>query len=186
MSKDKKETKIVSEIKEVKLSPPWIGYLHKLEALFAKDPEVEVLYIEDEDEIDIQVTGNTKKMEALSELLPPKVDFGGKIINISVELIEQADPLQYDTETLFREAFSRNEAVTSIVSVEGVFTNPLTYVEFEKSVVQFFNDNLSDLHGNTTLLMQEIAMDIFRSRQGVCFCTDNKDGNVGKPLGEWP
>lgn len=185
MSKDKKETK-TKEIHEVKLSPPWMGYFHKLEALFAKDPEVDVLFMDDDDEICIQVAGNARKMEALAELLPEKVDFGGRTIDINVELIDLPDASK-TTESLFRDAFSGNEAVTRIVNVEGVFTNPLLYVEFEKDVVQFFNDNLSDLHGNTTLLMQEIAMDIFRNRSGVCFCTDNKGSEeVGKPLGEWP
>ena len=50
-------------------------------------------------------------------------------------------------------------------------TNPLTYVVLKKEVVQFFNDNLNDIHGLETTLYQTIAKDVFDGT-GVFFCTD--------------
>ena len=59
------------------------------------------------------------------------------------------------------------------------------YVVFENKVVQFFNDDLSDIHGNKSTLYQEIAKDIFGDCDNIYFCTDTKE-EIGKPLGEWP
>ena len=72
------------------------------------------------------------------------------------------------------------------MTVNGVFTNPVSYVIFEKKVVQFFNDDLSDAHGNMTTLYKDVAKDVLGEHHGVFFCTDNGEENVGKPLGEWP
>jgi hypothetical protein len=53
-------------------------------------------------------------------------------------------------------------------------TNPITYVIFKKEVVQYYDDNLGDAHGNRTTLYEQIANQIFEDREGIYFCTDNK------------
>ena len=49
----------------------------------------------------------------------------------------------------------------------------MTFVEFCKYVVQYYNDNLGDLHGNRTTVMEQIAREVFDDVSGVYFCTDN-------------
>ena len=61
------------------------------------------------------------------------------------------------------------------------------YAVFQSKVVQFFNDDMSDINGNCTTLYQEIAKDVFSGRaEGVFFCTAAEGKNLQKPLGEWP
>ena len=59
-----------------------------------------------------------------------------------------------------------------VEEVTGIFSNPITYVVFVNEVVQYYNDNLSDIHGLRSTLYQEIAKDIFETRLGVYYCTD--------------
>ena len=53
-------------------------------------------------------------------------------------------------------------------------TNPFVYVMFKPEVVQYWDDNLGDPHGNISTLAQEIARDVFEDGNGVYFSTDEK------------
>ena len=90
-------------------------------------------------------------------------------------------------EEIFNVAFKNNPIYAYSVTIEGLFSNPITYVVFKNRVVQFFADNLSDPHGNISTLYQDIADEIFKEAdvRGVSYCTDIEE-KVGKPLGEWP
>ena len=62
----------------VDLSAPWIAYYEKLCLLFKKDPEVSVVFKQDEDgdkKIEIYVSNN-RKAEAISKILPCYISFG--------------------------------------------------------------------------------------------------------------
>ena len=85
---------------------------------------------------------------------------------------------------LYNAAFSGNAAFVNTIPVEGVFTNPILYVVFEKEVVQYFNDDLGDPHGNRSTLYQELAKEVFPEHDGVLYCTDVEED--GKTSGEWP
>ena len=155
---------------KTKLSPPWFGFSGALKAMFEKDPEVTVKYDEDNYEIKLLVA-NTRKADALSKLLPKEKVFGNVVMTITiVPANEEETP-----EKLFREAFAGNGAVSEIWSTtEAFMSNPITYVIFTKEVVQYFNDDLGDAHGNRSTLYQELAKEIFGNIGGVFYCTDNK------------
>lgn len=93
----------------------------------------------------------------------------------------------HSNKELFDAAFENNPVYCTAVRIDTIFSNDITYVVFKNKVVQFFNDNLNDLHGNVSTLYQEIAHDVFdmTSLNGVMFCTDI-EAKVGMPLGEWP
>lgn len=87
---------------------------------------------------------------------------------------------------LFKAAFAGNPAVSYIESVDAYGQN-FNYVVFEKEVVQYFNDNMGDLHGVESTLYQDIAKEVFEDYSGIFFCTDIEDSlSFGTPLGEWP
>ena len=125
-------------------------------------------------------------------LLPQGKFYGDVYLEITV-IPANYDPLkgelnEFDYDTLFNLAFKNNPVFAFTYPIEGIFSNKLVYVVFKNRVVQFFADNLNDIHGNISTLYQDIAEEIFSDRrnlQGVLFCTDIEE-KVGKPLGEWP
>ena len=58
------------------------------------------------------------------------------------------------------------------VTIEGIMTNPITYVIFKKEVVQYYNDSLADAHGMCSTLYQDIASRILDAGEGIFFCTN--------------
>ena len=197
----------------LKISPPWITYVNKLNALFCEDPDIKIVY--DNNKITVRLYVNDgEKAEALYRLLPENKIFGNVILQIyvipsnkedfkslDVKNLPEVDPFVMEkylegnsilhnasTLTLFNTAFEGNPVYAFGYPVEGILSNTITYIVFKNCVVQFFNDNLNDLYGNISTLYQDIAADVFKKDdevQGVFYCTD-VEHKVGKPLGEWP
>ena len=175
----------------LKLSPPWITYIHKLEALFDGDPLIAFNVDVNAPSVIISVA-NGDKVTALSKLLPSEVQFGNVTLKITIDGTPSNRAFKSNRE-LFEVAFANNAAFAYCVAPveEGYYYVDFTYVVFKNCVVQFFNDNLDDAHGVISTLYQDIAAEIFAdaaitNRGAVCYCTDIEDGKLGKPLGEWP
>lgn len=150
---------------KVDLSAPWEEYAKKVEALFEFDPEITVkfkdltlnVYVESHD-----------KYEALINLMPEKKKFGNVSIVINIYPSNKVKNDAFYIANLFK----GNENITQMREVT-VGTNPMFFVEFKKQVVQYYTDNLADLHGNRTTVMEQIAREVFDDINGVYFCTDN-------------
>ena len=86
--------------------------------------------------------------------------------------------------------FKNNPVFSFVHKVEGIYGFNAIYVVFKNKVVQYFNDNLNDIYGNTSTLYEDIARDIFENNipvnNNVFYCTDVVDNKLKKPLGEWP
>lgn len=172
----------------ISLAPPWITRVSELTQLFKYDAEVHVVYNNDEREVKLYVD-NTSKANALGVLLPEQVVFGNVSLKItvvpanenSVGLVNFSNK-----EVLFNTAFEGNGAFSFVKSVQGIFTNNLTYVVFKNKVVQYFNDDLGDVYGQCSTLYQEIAKNVFGDVEGVYYCTDVEEPvyKLGAPLGE--
>lgn len=153
---------------EVRLSSPWMTYLHKMEALFGEDPEIKITF--DEDELVLRLlVDNNAKADALAQLLPSEHEVGNLVIKIVVIPANVDSPSRI---SLVKTAFMDNPALSRIVSAEGVFTNPIHYVVFKNKVVQYFNDNLADVYGNCSTLYQDLAAELIGGAEGICYCTD--------------
>lgn len=181
MKLKKKEKKKMENEKQVKMAPPWVQYANAVQALFEKDPEVKIIYDNDNLTLSLMVD-NPVKADALQQLMPNEQRYGNVVLTIKVVPAN----LKMSKAQIYNAAFSGNPAFVTTVPIEGVFTNPLLYVVFAKEVVQYFNDDLGDLHGNRSTLYQELAKEVFWDHDGVQFCTDVNGENIGKPLGEWP
>ena len=141
------------------------------------------LYVEDQ-----------TKADALTILLPTTKTFGNVTVNVTVipankstpQNTVELDPKNY--KQLFFYALQGNKAVSMVHEACGTFSIGFTYIVFVKEVVQFFNDDIGDVHGLCHTLYQDIAKEIFEEHPGIFFCTDVDKANVylGKPLGEWP
>ena len=155
---------------KLKMLSPWMVFYREVDAMFKKDPEVQVVYDEDAQVIKLFVD-NTDKADALSQILPKEKEFGN--VTVQIVVIPANNLLQSSPDDLFRRALWRNNAVWSVETTKDIPGFPcLTYVIFNKEVVQYFTDNLGDYYGITSTLYQNIAKDIFVNTEGVYFCTD--------------
>lgn len=158
------------EDKKMKLSPPWIEYYRKLEAMFGPDPDIRVEFDEDEMHIKLYVESH-EKATALDELLPVQKDFGN--VSVFIEVIPaNNEPKRID---YIKRALEGNPAFSYATTIEGIMSNPISYVVFKPEVIQIWSDNLSDVNGLTTTLMAEIAKEIIGQDDGIFYCTDKKE-----------
>ena len=170
----------------VGMSAPWVVFYREIEALFAKDPGVRVIYDEDENTVNLYVE-DADKAEALNKILPVDKEYGN--VTLKINVIPANLKFGEVDGNVFELAFKGNPALGYIRTIRGIFTNELTYVVFQKSVVQYYTDDLGDIHGIASTLYQNIAKDVFGEKEGVFYCTDIEDPSsdlLGSPLGEWP
>ena len=161
---------------KLKLSPPWTTYYRQLKALFGKDPDIKLFFDEEEGAVKFFVYDRCKEY-ALQKLLPKEESFGNVTVKILIEGPE-GEPVSSGNKTLWEDAFEGNPVVSKIEAEETPFSSrSLVYIGFVKEVVQFFNDDLSDPHGNCSTLYQEIAKEIFKDMlvPDVYFYTVNED-----------
>ena len=176
----------------LKLSPPWITYIHKVEALFDGDPQIacNVDYDSSHPYI-VLACNNGDKVTALQQILVPEVNFGNVTLAIVVDGTPSNRAFRTDIE-LFEAAFMGNPAFAGVVNPvsEEYFYINFTYVIFKNCVVQFFNDNLNDAHGVLSTLYQDIADEILDTKKfpNVHYCTDVEYNLLSgfKPEGKWP
>lgn len=160
---------------KIGLSSPWVLFYHEVEAFFKSDPEVNVVYNEEENILKLFVDNQTKA-DALMNLMPPQKDFGSvtlviMIIPSNTKKTTFKTFAKTDTAGLIAAALEGNYRLSSIQQTK-LFTNPITYVVFKPQIVQYFTDSLGDINGLCSTLAQEIAKDIFTEIDGVYYCTD--------------
>ena len=154
----------------LKLSAPWEIYYKELNELFKQDEEVHIIYDRDDQIINIYVE-NEAKADAMYTALPQVKEFGGVTLEINVVPANKTN-LRRSRGTTYEDLFYKNPIVNDIVTIDGIMSNPITYIIFEKEVVQYYNDNLGDANGLCSTLYQDIAKRIFCEEDGVFFCTD--------------
>ena len=172
----------------LKISPPWVIYVRKLEALFDGDPQI-AFNVDYQKNAIVIACNNGDKVTALQKILPEKAEFGNVVFNVAIDGVPSNRAFQNKKE-LFDVAFEGNPVYAYSVSPVDDNYNwfDITYVVFKNYVVQFFADNLNDCHGIISTLYQNLAEELLTgsATQGVFFNTDVEVGKVGKPLGEWP
>lgn len=175
----------------LKISPPWVTFINKIQQLFDGDPQIALNVKEDEgrEPVITLACNNGEKVTALQQILPSEVVFGNVPLHIVIDGTP-ADIAFKNKKELFEVAFKGNPVFAYVVSPveEGAFWFDMVYVVFKNRVVQFFNDNINDCHGVISTLYEDIARDILTGSavQGVYFNTDVEVGKLGMPLGEWP
>lgn len=159
--------------KKITLSPPWVTYYRKINALFGEDPKIKVSFDADKYIIKLYVEG-TEKADAISNILPKEKVFGN--VTVKIKVIPANLTKRNNLET-FKAAFKDSPVLSYTKTVDGVLSS-VSYVVFNNNVVQFFNDDISDINGVTSTLYQDIARELFED-SGVFFCTDVPAGFGG-------
>ena len=154
---------------KVNLSSPWLEHYHKITKLFGEDPDIRVIFNEEEYHIQLFVKGD-QKANAINELLPDMVEFG----NVTVKISVIPENIEFNSnEEIIKAAFKGNPVFSYVKSMEGESPLPITYAVFKNKVVQYFNDNLHDINGNKSTLYQNIADEVLTSsNSNIFYCTD--------------
>lgn len=160
------------------LSAPWITYQHNVEALFGLDPEITIKF-EEEDNGNYTMklyVRNHDKAEALSKILPGEKVFGNiKVTNL---IIPENAVEEESVKDLFKVAFKDNPVVNSVFGIVDPQTKmDRNFVLFEKSVVQYYNDDMSDPYGYRSMLYKDVAEEVFDGHPGIFFSTSPDDLN---------
>ena len=142
---------------KLELQSPWIIFYKELYALFQEDPDVRVVYNEEDNVIKLYVD-KVCKADALSMILPSERTFGN--VTVKVEVIPPNN-LTMDFKETFETAFAGNPCFAFVEQVDSPAVGPVDYLVFKPQATQFFIDDLSDLHGMRTVLYQDLAKDIF-------------------------
>lgn len=154
--------------KDLKLSPPWNTFVSELKALFGEDKDIRIEYDEDAYKVNLFVN-DPKKAEALGLLIPEERIYGNVALKIAVIPANVNDMADAD---IVDAAFKGNPVLKEVLRLKTPF-GEYDYAVFRKEVVQFFNDDLTDPHGNESTLFEDIARDVFGDTH-VFFCTDNE------------
>lgn len=168
----------------VKKSPlkyitPWSDFTLMTEAMFKGDPDVRVDFIDTKKGMKLYVKGDAKA-DAISKIMVKEKKIGN--IGIKVHVVPangtkrgkaKKTAANLDKLEVFKVALDGNAAFTQAVVKKSDFGIPLNYVEFVPKVVQFYNDERSDLNGNFNTLYQTIAREIFDEdfSDDINFCT---------------
>lgn len=155
--------------KKVKMSAPWYIYFEQIKSIFEQDPEIDKIIFDNEKYIIRLYINNKEKAEAIEKILPDQKVFGNIIVNI--EIIPNNISKEDNKFELIEKAFEGNPIISEFIH-EELFDKPIYYVVFKKEVVQYYSDDLSDAHGVTSTLYQDIAKEIIGENEGIYFCTD--------------
>lgn len=175
------------------IEAPWYTYQKKLCALFERDFSIIVGQVYEVNDgcvdygIDVEVRDH-EKFVALDRILPKTKTFGNVVLGINLFDEENTCDADIGIE-LFKTIFKDNGIVKDIKAVEDFTGTRHGFVRFKPEVIQFFHDDISDYNGNWSGLAQDIAKEVFEDAKGIHFCTASvkeAEGEVAKPLGEWP
>lgn len=160
---------------KTKLSPPWITYYRKIQQLLSQDSDVFLMFDQEEMIIRIYV-GNAAKAQALEQLMVQNAAFGN--VTVSVEIIPPNERPAATGLSVYEEAFAGNPVFMGTREITLPVAGSLRYVVWTRDVAQFYNDNLADYNGNTTVLMEEIAREVLIPEPGVFHCTADLIGSL--------
>ena len=165
----------------LRLAPPWCTFYKEVYEMFKNDAQVRVrvAYVDDKHDIRLYVD-DAMKAAALEKLIGGERDFGGQKIQVSIIPPNSTVAVSFDTDngeegiiSLYKEALAGNPAYCYSTKVDS-FGFTANYIVFRREVVQFENDDLSDIDGMCSTLYEDIARDIFHPMAGVFFCTDSR------------
>lgn len=162
--------------KKFGLSAPWSTHYNKVRVMFEDDEDIEVGAFDNKHrrfEIDVY---DYAKYIALKNILFQTVRFGNVVLHIDIcykgETCTKTPKLASIVD-YYEALLEDNPHLSRIECVE----KPMgfaTYVVFKKEVIQFYNDDTSDLYGNWNGLCEDIARKIFK-HNGICICTEIDD-----------
>lgn len=154
-------------MEKMKLVSPWINFYNEICALFERDPEVNVKYDDENNEIKIYVD-DPRKAEAIQYIMPFEKVFGNVTVKIAV--IPANKPIDSIDEAL-NIAFKYNYCFNMTQSVDTPF-GKFNYAIFSPTTVQYHNDDIGDIDGKRTATVEEIAKEVLNLGDSWHICSN--------------
>ncbi|MGF2616195.1 hypothetical protein FZC84_00260 [Rossellomorea vietnamensis] len=155
---------------DIQLSPPWITYFNELKFSIGEDPEVTVgpLIPVGSTFIALVTVSDNQKAIALATLLKSSVEFGNITVNVVVVNGDQeiVNPLPcplspFTVAALMETALSGNPYFVEVVVKPQIPGEPdAVYPVFTPEVIQFFNDDISNLCNTFTGVAANVFADV--------------------------
>lgn len=155
---------------KLKLSPPWSIFYDEISAMFKPDPEVKVVMDEKNYTIYVFVS-NPKKSAAIAKILEQEKKFGRITLKVLVPPPNDDEYKFANGVELYQAAFEKNPRLSYVQPKTSIFDTSF-YVVFRNEVIQYFNDDISDINSQCSTLAEYIARDIFVGTELPNFNTD--------------
>lgn len=169
----------VAKIPRLKYIAPWSDFTLMTEAMFKGDPDVHVEFDCPKRMLKLYVKGDAKT-DAISKIMAKEKRIGNIVIKVQVVPANgtkrgkaKKNAANPDKLEVFKTALEGNSAFSQAVVKKTDFGIPMNYVVFVPKVVQFYNDERSDINGNLNTLYQTVAREIFDEdfSDDINFCT---------------
>lgn len=161
-----------------KLETPWNTFQKQVNALFEQDDDIIVNDIEPSDREDVNYVMSIEvrdheKFLALDRVIPKVKRFGN--ILLEIQIFDEENTLLSSGIDIYKTIFKGNPIVDEVHEALDLYGISHGFVIFKPEVVQFFDDDISDINGNWNGLAEDIAREVFEDdMSGVHFCTAAK------------
>ena len=154
------------------LSAPWYTFAKTVKYIFEKDPDITVAF---SDEINGTLTitietSSPKKLISIKKIVGSKRNFG----NINV-VIKYALTTNAITTEDYQLAFADTGLIDQIIESQDPMGTD--FVVVNRDLVQFYNDNIFDYHGNITMTLEEAILSIINMGEqaaDIAICTKSE------------
>lgn len=158
----------MNENTNAKLSSPWDIFVKQLKELFKDDPDIAVLFTEEEPYIIDLLVDSEDKYNALTQLMPPEKEFG----NVKVQIRVVPSNKEKSELELFEILFKNNPVLCETIERTLPDGDVIGHLMFKPKVAQYYADNITDPYGNNNELYADIAREVFGERDGLYYNTD--------------
>lgn len=187
-----------------KLSPPWYTLRNQLAYTIGKDPYVsisELIPIDNGDyRLDINVYYNINKAKSLRAIIPEEYTFGNITVKTHIYDLQNKEVpveriLEYTVKeiaSIFYSALHFNKLFRGVILTKDFITSEdqnllgQVTVIIAKDIIQFYNDDLTDLCGNynevASKVFEELLITEYPSNIKVSFSTKDNSCKIQNNL----
>ena len=157
----------------VGIEAPWYNYFKKVYNLFKEDSELVIdnELVENKDgSFEFTISSkNGDKLWAIERLLGYGCVFGNTRVIIKYGYENKQEE---DWANVYRTAFAGNPLFQEVAEYSMPIVGTNTYAIFKKNIISFYDDNLSDYHGNSHYIVADVVRDVI-AEPHMYICTSN-------------
>lgn len=164
---------VSGENNTVALSAPWYTFAKTVKYIFEKDPDITVTFADEVNGVlTITVeTSSPKKLISIKKIVGSKRSYGN--INVVIKYALTSNVITLED---YKLAFADTGLIDEIIETQ----DPMgaDFVVVNRDLVQFYNDNIFDYHGNITMTLEEAILSIINMDEqaaDIAICTKSDD-----------